>query len=87
MSRSYSRVTTLSRAATLKPLYSIKAMDSTFRRAQHARRRAKEIRSVASGVTDPGCRRALLILASRYDRLADRLLAIEEKDAPESIRA
>lgn len=61
-------------------------MDSTLRRAQHARRRADEIRSVASGVTDPECYRALLILASRYDRLADRLLAIED-EAPESITA
>lgn len=62
-------------------------MDSTFRRAQHARRRAEEIRSAASGVTDPECYRALLILASRYERLADRLLTIEEDDTPEPITA
>jgi hypothetical protein len=59
-------------------------MDSTFKRAQHARRRAEELRNAASGVSDPECRRALLILASRYERLADRLLTAND-DAAESV--
>lgn len=57
-------------------------MDTTFSRAQRSRRRAEEIRKTADGVTDPECQRTLLLLASRYDQLADRLFASDD-DEPE----
>jgi hypothetical protein len=48
---------------------------------QHWRKRAQEARALAGQMDDPHTKRALLDIAGRYDRLAER--AEERKRAPE----
>ena len=51
-------------------------METTVIRAHHFRKRAEEIRKAAEGVTDAECRRALIGLAHRYEKLSQRVTEI-----------
>jgi hypothetical protein len=55
-------------------------MDSILVRARQFRGRANEIRKVADGVNDDECRRALNLLAKRYDQMAERLENTESEN-------
>jgi hypothetical protein len=55
-------------------------MASVSERARQFRQRAEEIRGIASGVADDECRHELMLLAGRYDQMAERLENIEREN-------
>lgn len=57
-------------------------MRSVEERIQWHRHRAQEVRKVAEGIVDDECRRALELLADRYERVAAVLEGNSENADP-----
>jgi hypothetical protein len=52
-------------------------MPTAFETPQHWRERAEEARSTAEGIKDPEAKRAMLVIARSYEKIAERAEARE----------